>query len=155
MPAPMNPSLDAAHALVATVSSGAAPATGGVRLLLRLEGLAVLLGAALLYRQFGEGWPLFVALFFAPDLALAAYPAGPRTGAAAYNATHSYVGPIALTVVALLAGPPALAAAGLVWVAHIGFDRALGFGLKYAIGFGHTHLGSAPNSSGRAARGVS
>lgn len=72
MPAPMNPSLDAAPTLIATVPSVAAPVTGGVRLLLRLEGLAVVLGAALLYGQLGEGWPLFAALFLAPDLAIAA-----------------------------------------------------------------------------------
>ena len=29
----------------------------------------------------------------------------------------------------------------LVWAAHIGLDRALGFGLKYARGFAYTHLG--------------
>lgn len=154
MPVPMNPSLDTVPALVATVPSGAAPATGGVRLLLRLEGLAVVLGAALLYGQLGEGWLLFIVLFFTPDLAIAAYMAGPRTGAAIYNATHSYIGPIALATAALLAGRPILAAAGLVWAAHIGSDRALGFGLKYATGFGHTHLGSALNTSGQAARGV-
>lgn len=154
MSAPMNLSLDAAHALVATVPSGAAPATGGVRLLLRLEGLAVLFGATLFYGHLGEGWVLFVALFFAPDLAIAAYAAGPRTGAAAYNAAHSYIGPIALAAAALLAGRSTLAAAGLVWAAHIGFDRALGFGLKYATAFGHTHLSPASSGASRAARGV-
>ena len=35
-----------------------------------------------------------------------------------------------------------------IWVAHVGFDRALGYGLKYADGFGFTHLGL----KGRAAR---
>jgi hypothetical protein len=29
----------------------------------------------------------------------------------------------------------------LIWTAHIGFDRALGIGLKYPTGFGDTHLG--------------
>ena len=29
----------------------------------------------------------------------------------------------------------------LIWAAHIGFDRALGYGLKYPSGFGDTHLG--------------
>jgi hypothetical protein len=28
-----------------------------------------------------------------------------------------------------------------VWAAHIGLDRMLGYGLKYAAGFGYTHLG--------------
>lgn len=29
----------------------------------------------------------------------------------------------------------------LIWFAHIGFDRALGYGLKYPLGFRVTHLG--------------
>jgi Domain of unknown function (DUF4260) len=30
---------------------------------------------------------------------------------------------------------------GSIWLAHIGADRALGQGLKYATAFGDTHLG--------------
>ena len=29
----------------------------------------------------------------------------------------------------------------LVWFAHIGLDRGLGYGLKLPAGFKHTHLG--------------
>jgi hypothetical protein len=29
----------------------------------------------------------------------------------------------------------------LIWANHIGVDRLLGYGLKYAEGFGWTHLG--------------
>ena len=29
----------------------------------------------------------------------------------------------------------------MIWCAHIGFDRALGYGLKSAAGFEFTHLG--------------
>ncbi|MDB5619562.1 MAG: hypothetical protein JWQ24_3800 [Tardiphaga sp.] len=29
----------------------------------------------------------------------------------------------------------------LIWLAHIGLDRALGYGLKYVAGFRFTHLG--------------
>jgi hypothetical protein len=29
----------------------------------------------------------------------------------------------------------------MIWLAHIGIDRALGYGLKYSAGFGFTHLG--------------
>ena len=45
---------------------------------------------------------------------------------------------------------PALACAGIIWGAHVGFDRALGYGLKYSTGFGFTHLGLI----GRAAKSV-
>jgi hypothetical protein len=36
---------------------------------------------------------------------------------------------------------PLLLSIAMIWLAHIGFDRALGFGLKYSAGFGFTHLG--------------
>jgi hypothetical protein len=32
-------------------------------------------------------------------------------------------------------------ALGLIWLAHIGADRLLGYGLKYDDHFQHTHLG--------------
>merc|ERR1711938_432683 len=69
------------------------------------------------------------------------YLAGPRVGAAAYNAAHTQLGPLALGALALGAGPPSLLLGGLIWAAHIGLDRALGYGLKHASGFHHTHLG--------------
>jgi hypothetical protein len=36
---------------------------------------------------------------------------------------------------------PLVLALGLVWLAHIGVDRLLGYGLKYNDNFQHTHLG--------------
>lgn len=114
-------------------------ATGGVRLLLRLEGLAALAVAVYLFARGGHSWALFAALFLAPDLAFAAYLAGPRAGALAYDALHSWIGPLVVGALLVAAGrPPVLA---LVWGAHVGFDRMLGYGLKYATGFGDTHLG--------------
>ncbi len=119
----------------------AGSAGGSVLLLLRLEGLAVLSLATAAYAQFGAGWGWFALLFLLPDLSFLGYLAGPRVGALAYNAAHSYVGPLALLAAGILGAMPALLAIALVWCAHIGFDRALGYGLKYASGFGDTHLG--------------
>jgi hypothetical protein len=115
--------------------------SGGVRLLLRAEGLVVLAASVAAYAQFGAGWGWFAALFLLPDVSFLAYLAGPRAGAWAYNAMHSYLGAVALLAVGVLGGMPMLLAVGLVWCAHIGFDRLLGYGLKYSAGFGHTHLG--------------
>ena len=106
---------------------------GGVRTLLRLEGLALLLAALIAYAKLSGDWLLFAQAFLAPDLAIAAYLFGPRIGAGAYNASHATLGPLALASFGQLA--PAA-----IWLAHIGFDRALGFGLKYQAGFRHTHL---------------
>jgi len=36
---------------------------------------------------------------------------------------------------------PIAVTAGIIWITHIGFDRALGYGLKYSAGFKFTHLG--------------
>jgi uncharacterized protein DUF4260 len=116
-------------------------ATGGPRLLLRLEGLALLTAMVALYTWQGTSWWLFAALFFAPDLSFAGYLLGPRPGAVVYNAVHTTVVPGALLGVGLVLGQPLAVALAVIWLAHIGFDRALGYGLKYPDGFGFTHLG--------------
>lgn len=116
-------------------------AGGTVRGVLRLEGLAVFALALAAYAQFGAGWGFFAWLFLLPDLSFLAYLAGPRVGAITYNAAHSYAGALALLAGGVLGAMPVLLALGLVWCAHIGADRALGYGLKYASGFGATHLG--------------
>ena len=69
------------------------------------------------------------------------YLAGPRAGAVAYNATHTYAAPAVLAAVSAAAGWGLGVPAALVWAAHIGLDRALGYGLKLPDGFPHTHLG--------------
>lgn len=117
-------------------------ATGGVRLVLRFEGAALFLLGTGLYFASGAPWWLFLLLFFVPDVAFLAYLAGSRFGAAAYNTLHSLVGPLALGAIGFyLATAPLLISVALVWLAHVGFDRALGYGLKYASGFADTHLG--------------
>ncbi|MDM0106634.1 DUF4260 domain-containing protein [Variovorax sp. J22R24] len=115
--------------------------SGGVCATLRVEGAVVLVAAVVAYTQLGAGWGAFAMLFLLPDLSFLGYLAGPRVGAAAYNAAHSYIGPVAMLVIGSLGDSPVAMAAGLIWCAHIGFDRALGYGLKYATGFAHTHLG--------------
>jgi hypothetical protein len=107
---------------------------------LRLEGLAALLLTTYLYANEGGSWLLFGTLFFAPDISFAGYLAGPRVGAIIYNVAHSYVGPIALAAASLISGRIGLSLA-VVWGAHVGFDRALGYGLKYPTAFRDTHLG--------------
>ena len=115
--------------------------SGGVRTLLRLEGLALLGCATLLYAVFGGSWWTYAILFLAPDLSFAGYLAGPKLGAIVYNAAHSYLGPLALMAAAMSMAAPTLPLLAMIWLAHIGFDRALGYGLKYPAGFGFTHLG--------------
>jgi hypothetical protein len=121
--------------------TGAGAVTGSVRWWLRAEGLAALAAACALYAGTGRGWGLFALLFLAPDLSFVGYLTGRRVGAAAYNALHSYVGPLALGLVGHAVRQPALLPFAYVWAAHIGFDRLVGYGLKYPSAFGDTHLG--------------
>jgi uncharacterized protein DUF4260 len=104
------------------------------RTLLRLEGLTAAVLAVLAYHHVGGGWGMFAALFLVPDLSLLGYLAGPRVGAATYNTVHTYLFAAALAALGLY--PFAAIAA-----AHVGLDRALGYGLKHATSAHDTHLG--------------
>jgi len=128
--------------LALSPSASLAPsASGGVRLVLRAEGLMLLGVATLIHAWAGFSWIQFVGLFLAPDLSLAAYAFGPIWGAAAYNAAHATLAPLALAAAALALHWTLGEALALIWLAHVGFDRALGYGLKYGSAFADTHLG--------------
>ncbi len=114
---------------------------GWPKVILQLEAAIVLATAVFIYRQTGSGWLLFAILFLAPDLTMLGYLWNRRTGAAVYNAGHSYALPAALGALGYFAGEPLAISLALIWIAHIGFDRMIGYGLKYATAFQHTHLG--------------
>lgn len=115
----------------------------GPRTLLHLEGLVALTVACLAYRGVGAHWGQFLLLFLMPDVSMVGYCFGRPIGAAVYNAAHTYVGPFLLGLIAYYGHRPSLLPLALIWVAHIGFDRLLGYGLKYATAFKDTHLGRA------------
>ncbi len=121
--------------------------SGHVRTLLRLEGSALLIAGVALYVRLHGDWVLFLKFFLLPDLSFVAYLFGPRAGAFAYNATHSTLGALALAGFGTMAGEPLALLVALIWLSHIGFDRALGYGLKYASAFGDTHLGRVGRSN--------
>lgn len=101
----------------------------------------MLVMAILAYREAGFGWGMFLLLFFAPDLLMLGYVLGRKTGASIYNAGHTYVAPFLMWVVVYFAHAPSLFPFVAIWFGHIGFDRLLGYGLKYETGFKDTHLG--------------
>ena len=111
---------------------------------LRLEGLAALAAALAVYLELGGPLWLLVVLGLAPDLSMLAYLAGPRLGSLGYNVVHTYVLPVALGGLGLAVGAPLAVQVAAIWAAHIGFDRLVGFGLKYPTGFGDTHLRAQP-----------
>jgi hypothetical protein len=112
------------------------------RIMLSLEGATMFVVAILLYRQFTDfGWVLFAALLLAPDLAMLSYLLNKRAGMLGYNLAHTHVTPLVLIGLSLVLGWGLGTALAFIWLAHIGMDRTVGYGLKYSTGFKDTHLG--------------
>lgn len=106
------------------------------KLLLHIEGLTVFIGAMALYAHLGaNGW-LFLLLLLVPDVAMVGYLVTPKIGSLIYNLVHTYT----LPLLAVLAGQITLLPFTLIWLAHIGMDRTVGYGLKYPTSFKDTHL---------------
>ena len=108
--------------------------------LLRVEGVALLVLSVLLYRVNGGGWLMFGVLLLAPDLSMLGYLARPQVGAAIYNAFHTYAMPAVVGALGVIFASPLTVAVALIWFAHIGMDRTVGYGLKYPSSFKDTHL---------------
>src|SRR5260370_39813805 len=113
-------------------TDNAGAVTGGVRTLLRLEGLTLFAGMTVLYAVWEGSWLVYAILFLAPDLSFLGYLAGPRLGAIVYNAAHSYMAPVALMTAGFALASPLVLSIALICLAHLGIDRALGYGLKYS-----------------------
>ena len=115
--------------------------TGAVRTWLRIEGATAFAVATGVYlRSGGSIWAL-IPLLLAVDLSMAGYVAGPRIGAMAYNAFHSWALGLVLLALGLLGGSDIVMVAASVLIAHVGMDRMAGYGLKYPTAFADTHLG--------------
>jgi hypothetical protein len=110
------------------------------RSLLHVEGAVVAVAAVALYFHLGYPWWLLVVLALAPDLSMLGYVGGPVIGAIAYDLAHTYAVPVLLATIGVLADAGLAVQVALIWITHIGVDRALGYGLKYRSGFEDTHL---------------
>ena len=121
------------------------------RFILRLEGAGLFAAATAAYFALGGPLWLFAVLALAPDVSMAAYLAGPRVGSRLYNAFHTYLAPLSLLGIGVGLGATPLSWIALVWAAHIGADRAVGYGLKRPTGFKHTHLSADADPDSRIA----
>lgn len=117
----------------------------------RIEGLVLgVLALGVVWYGFSEyPWYLYLVLFLLPDISMAGYARNPRFGALVYNIGHTFSLPFALAVAAFVAAAATPYLAALLWIAHIGIDRALGYGLKLPSGFTDTHLGRIGAHSSR------
>jgi hypothetical protein len=64
-----------------------------------------------------------------------------RVEGAAACAAANYAGALVLWIAGGVIQAPLLSILALIWIAHIGLDRALGYGLKLSTSFSDTHLG--------------
>lgn len=107
----------------------------------RIEAAFLFIASIYLYFHLDNELVWLLVLFLTIDLFMLGYLVNPRVGAHVYNLGHSLAIPLVLLVLGVYLAHPLLVAAGLIWAAHIGWDRALGYGLKLESGFTHTHLG--------------
>lgn len=111
------------------------------RLLLHAEGFALFVGVILAYGALGGGWGWFFLFLLVPDLAALGFLVNKQVGTLCYNLAHTTIFPLGLLGVAWgFALHPTLILASLIWLAHIGMDRTVGYGLKYPVSFKLTHL---------------
>jgi hypothetical protein len=110
-------------------------------LILRGEAIALFVTGVVLYLQLNGNGLWLLPLLLAPDVSMLGYLAGPRIGAATYNLAHNLVTALGVIAIGWLVPVAPLALAGAILFAHVGMDRALGYGLKLPTDFRDTHLG--------------
>ena len=108
---------------------------------LRLEGAAAFAAGLALYGWLGGPWLLVIPLLLLPDLSAVGYLRGPRLGAFTYNVVHNWATGLGVLGLGLALGAAPLTILGAILIAHVGMDRAVGYGLKLPSSFHDTHLG--------------
>ncbi|HLS66305.1 MAG TPA: DUF4260 domain-containing protein [Pseudogracilibacillus sp.] len=110
------------------------------KFILHVEGTIVFLLTIYFYFSLQLNWLIFFILLFAPDLAMVGYLKNVKFGSIIYNLVHTYTLPAIMLVSSLQLQHDFVFMLSLIWIAHIGMDRMLGFGLKYPTHFHDTHL---------------
>lgn len=108
--------------------------------ILKFEGFTTLLLALFVYQLMGFNWVWFLLLIFVPDISLVGYLKNKKIGALIYNFVHNLVTATILIFVGFLSGIELFTMIGIILIAHVGMDRALGYGLKYPTSFKQTHV---------------
>jgi hypothetical protein len=112
-----------------------------VKWILRIESAAIAAVGIVAYLSLGGEPLLLIPALLAPDLSALGYLAGPRVGAVTYNLIHNWATASVLALLAIGLNELWPLLAGAVVAAHVGMDRALGYGLKLPTSFRDTHLG--------------
>ena len=108
----------------------------------RVESAALFAAATFVYFHNHLSWIFYLLLLFSFDIFMIGYAVNNRVGAFMYNIGHSMIVPSVLIISYAVHPNRIILGCACLWVAHIGIDRALGYGLKLTSGFQHTHLGT-------------
>lgn len=108
--------------------------------LIKIEGFIVLVSASYFYFSNGYHLGMFLLLLLVPDVFMIGYAVNNKIGAYLYNFAHTYTTPILLLLTGNMMSVNSLIMISFIWIAHIGMDRMLGYGLKYPSGFKNTHI---------------
>ena len=112
-----------------------------MKLLIRLEELAMFLLSIYLFSNLSFDWWWYLALILTPDISMIGYIFGDKVGACTYNFFHHKAVTVAVYVAGLYFANEAIQLAGLILFGHSSMDRMFGYGLKTNEGFKYTHLG--------------
>lgn len=109
--------------------------------LLKIEQLTILILCLLFFYHLQYNWWWFIGLFFVPDISMVGYAVNHKVGGIFYNILHHKSLPIVVLILGYLMSESVVLMIGTIWLAHISFDRMLGYGLKHLDHFQNTHLG--------------
>lgn len=109
--------------------------------ILRAEAAATFIAGGIIWAAHGGSLLWFIPLLFMPDISMIGYLRGSWLGAVMYNLAHNWALAAALLGLGWWVDGTALLLTGALLLAHVGMDRALGYGLKLPDGFQETHLG--------------
>lgn len=110
------------------------------KILLHIEGVFMFISSTFIYFQVDGSFWLYIILFLIPDIGMLGYfTKSKKIGSYTYNLFHTYSIPIILGGCGFFISHIAMLIS-MIWLAHIGIDRAFGYGLKYETGFKDTHL---------------
>lgn len=112
-----------------------------MKTVVRLEELGMLLLSIILFSMTGYAWWWFLLLILVPDVSMAGYMLNNRFGAFLYNIVHHRGIAIVVYIIGYYYVNPLTQMIGVILFAHSSMDRMLGYGLKHADSFKHTHLG--------------
>ena len=129
--------------------AGTEPVPISVRTWLRLEGAAAFVAGLALYVWLGGPWLLMLPLLLLPDASAVGYLGGPRVGALTYNLVHNWAFGLAVLGIGIAVSSTPLELLGAIACAHVGMDRAVGYGLKLPTSFQDTHLGPIGRKRGK------